>query len=118
MILFLGQAVTVLAAKEFIDNEDPVIVVNCNQFIEWNATEFLEKCNEIPGLDGAILTFKNVHPRFSYVNVDEKSWVTQMEEKKTISEHASAGLFYMKHGKDLVQHLKIAVKNGKQIVDL
>ena len=51
-----GAACTVLKAKELIDNEQPLIISNSDQFIKWNSFETVSSFNDA---DGGILTFKS-----------------------------------------------------------
>ena len=61
--------------------------------------EFFEKNN----FDGGIVTFEDVHPRWSYVKVDSESHVIEAAEKRPISKHATAGFYYFKRGSDFVE---------------
>ena len=37
-----GATESVLAAKNLIDNDEPLIIYNCDQLIEWNPEDFLK----------------------------------------------------------------------------
>ena len=50
-------------------------------------------------LDGAILTFEAIHPKWSYAKCDEEGYVTEVAEK-VISKNATVGVYYWKHGSD------------------
>lgn len=54
------------------------------------------------GLEGGVICFNSVHPRWSYVAVDEKGLVCETSEKRPISSMATAGCYYFKHGEDFV----------------
>ena len=36
-----GAACTTLLAKQYIDKDEPLIIANSDQFVEWNAAEFM-----------------------------------------------------------------------------
>ena len=55
-------------------------------------------------IDGAILTFTATHPKWSYAKVDKNNNVTKVAEKKVISNNATVGVYYWKHGKDFVKY--------------
>ena len=57
-----GAACTVLLAKDFIDNDEPLVIANSDQFIEWNSLEFFYKMNE-QNLDAGIVSFRATHPK-------------------------------------------------------
>ena len=98
-----GAACTSLLAESHIDNEKPLIIANSDQFIEWNSSEVMYSIIS-SGVDGAILTFKSTHPKWSYAKVDKNNFVTEVAEKKPISTNATAGLYYWKRGSDYVKY--------------
>ena len=96
-----GAACTVLLAKDFINNDEPLVIANSDQFIEWNSLEFFYKMNE-QNLDAGIVSFRATHPKWSYAKVDDNGFVTEVAEKNPISDIATVGVYYWKHGKDFV----------------
>ena len=97
-----GSACTTLLAKEFIDNDDPLLLANSDQFMEWNSNECLYAFNA-DGIDAGILTFKATHPKWSYAKVGEDGFVAEVAEKKPISDDATVGVYYWKKGSDYVK---------------
>jgi NDP-sugar pyrophosphorylase family protein len=63
-----GAACTTLLAKEFINNDAPLVMANSDQFVEWNSNECLYAFNA-DGIDGGIVSFKATHPKWSYAKV-------------------------------------------------
>ena len=106
-----GAACTVLTSKDYINNDAPLVIANSDQFMEWNSNEFFyamaaDEC------DGGILTFKSTHPKWSYAKVGENGFVTEVAEKKTISDIATVGVYYFKKGVDFVKYAeKMIAKN-------
>ena len=98
-----GAACTVLLSKKFINNSKPLIISNSDQFIEWNTSETMYGFST-KKIDGAILTFNATHPKWSYAKVDKNNNVTKVAEKKVISNNATVGVYYWKHGKDFVKY--------------
>ena len=98
-----GAACTVLLAKEFIDSDEPLVIANSDQFIEWNSLEFFYKMNE-QNLDAGIVSFRAAHPKWSYAKVDDNGFVTEVAEKNPISDIATVGVYYWKQGKDFVKY--------------
>jgi HAD superfamily hydrolase (TIGR01509 family) len=97
-----GAACTTLLAKEFIDNDHPLIIANSDQFIEWDSNEFMYKMNET-NCDGGIVTFSSTHPKWSFAKLNEYGLVTEVAEKKPISDIATTGIYYWKKGSDYVK---------------
>ena len=100
-----GAACSVLLAAEFIDNDDELIIFNGDQVLECDLEGVL-KTFRANDWDGGILTFESVHPRWSFVRLDENNFVIETAEKDPISNHATAGFYYFKHGKDFVESVK------------
>ena len=98
-----GAAVTALMAKEHIDNDAPLFFANSDQFVEWDSNEFMYKMNET-NADGGIVTFEATHPKWSFAKIDKNGLVTEVAEKNPISNIATVGYYYWKHGSDFVKY--------------
>ena len=98
-----GAACTTLLAKNFINNEQPLIMANSDQFIEWDSNEFMYKMNETEA-DGGIVTFTSTHPKWSFAKINENGFVTEVAEKNPISDIATVGVYYWKNGSDYVKY--------------
>jgi HAD superfamily hydrolase (TIGR01509 family) len=109
-----GAACTVLLAKEFINNDQPLIIANSDQFLEWNSLEFLYKMNE-QNLDAGIVSFRSTHPKWSYAKIDENDFVIEVAEKKPISDIATVGVYYWKQGKDFVKYAEQMINNNTRV---
>jgi len=104
-----GAAATCLLAQDYYSNDDELIIVAGDQIIHSDlniAINAFRKRN----LDGGILTFKSVHPKWSYVQTNDQDLVTLVQEKQVISDKATAGLFYFKHGKYFSHAAKETIK--------
>ncbi len=98
-----GAACTTLLAKEFIDNDEPLLIANSDQFVEWDSNEFMYSMQG-DKIDGGILTFTNTHPKWSYVRLDDNGFVTEVKEKEVISNEATVGIYYWSKGSDYVKY--------------
>jgi HAD superfamily hydrolase (TIGR01509 family) len=98
-----GAACTTLLAKEFIDNDEPLVMANSDQFLEWDSNEFMYKMIE-QKVDGGILTFTATHPKWSFAKIDEYGYVTEVAEKNPISDIATVGVYYWAKGSDYVKY--------------
>ena len=98
-----GAACTTLLAKEFINTDDPLIMTNSDQLILWDSNETLYAFNN-DNVDGGIVTFPATHPKWSFAKLGDDGYVCEVAEKKPISNHATAGIYYWKHGSDYVKY--------------
>lgn len=99
-----GALCTCLICLEYIDNDDPLIIANFDQIIDIDYEEVIRRFEE-SNLDGGVITFPSIHPRWSYVRLEGKN-VIEVAEKRPISQHAIAGFYYYKHGRDFVEGAK------------
>jgi dTDP-glucose pyrophosphorylase len=106
-----GAAVTVAQAAHYIDNDNPLLIANADQFLEWNSNEFMYSMLS-DTVDGGIATFKSNHPKWSFVTLDEHGFVNRVEEKIPISEIATCGLYYWAKGSDFVKYLMQMLDKG------
>ena len=96
-----GAACTTMLAREYINNEDPLVIANSDQFVEWNSNEVLYAFST-EGVGGGILTFESTHPKWSYARTDANGWVDRVAEKDPISNNATVGVYYYSRGCDYV----------------
>ena len=109
-----GAACTTLLAKKYINNSDPLIIANSDQYINWNSSKALYDFNS-KNLDGAILTFEAIHPKWSYAKCNEEGFVTEVAEKKVISKNATVGVYYWKHGSDYVKSAEEMIEKNVRV---
>jgi HAD superfamily hydrolase (TIGR01509 family) len=98
-----GAACTTLLAKEFIDNDEPLLIANSDQFIEWDSNEFMYSM-VADNVDGGIVTFTATHPKWSFAKLDKDGFVNEVAEKKPISNIATVGVYYWTKGSDYVKY--------------
>ncbi len=109
-----GAACTTLLAKKLIDNDEPLLIANSDQFIEWNSNECLYAFNA-DGIDGGILTFKSTHPKWSYVKIGQDGFVSEVAEKKPISDNATVGIYFWKKGSDYVKYAEQMINKNIRV---
>ena len=96
-----GAACTTLLAKEYINNNEPLVLANSDQYVEWDSSQYMYSCMT-DDIDGSILTFNSTHPKWSYAKTNEQDFVIEVAEKKPISQNATVGIYFWKKGKDYV----------------
>jgi HAD superfamily hydrolase (TIGR01509 family) len=109
-----GAACTTLLAKEFIDNDEPLILANSDQYVKWDSNQFMYS-SMADDIDGSILTFHSTHPKWSYAKLNEDGFVTEVAEKKPISEHATVGIYFFKKGSDYIRCAESMIKKNIRV---
>lgn len=106
-----GAACSVLLAKEYINNNEPLVTVNSDQFLEWDQNEFYRAlCNN--EYDGCISVFEQndiEDIKWSYSKIDSKGIVTEVAEKKYISNCATTGIYGWNRGSDYVRYAEAMI---------
>jgi len=109
-----GAACTALLSKKYIDSDAPLFFANSDQFVEWDSNEFMYKMQETNS-DGGIVSFPATHPKWSFAKVDENGLVTEVAEKKPISNIATVGFYYWKHGSDFVKYAEQMIEKNIRV---
>jgi len=97
-----GSACSCLLAIDFIDNDEPLLIVGSDQIINTDLSaiaDFFLSSN----LDGGTVIFEDVHPKWSFVMLDENDLVQYAAEKNPISKNASAGYYYFRTGEIFIE---------------
>lgn len=111
-----GAACTTLLAKEYINNDEPLVMANSDQFVEWDSNETLYAFQN-GECDGGIVTFNATHPKWSYAKLGEDGYVSEVAEKKPISNNATVGIYYWKRGSDYVKYAEQMIEKNIRVND-
>lgn len=109
-----GAACTTLLAKEFIDNDNPLLIANSDQYIEWNSNETMYSFSN-NDIDGGMLVFNATHPKWSFAKLDSSGFIEQVAEKDPISDIASVGVYYWAKGSDYVKYAEQMIQNNIRV---
>ena len=90
-----GALCSCLLAIDSLDLDRPLIISNSDQIISSRIEHSITRLHRADA-DAGVITFDNVHPRWSYVVADKNHTVLQTFEKKVVSRHAIAGLYYFR----------------------
>lgn len=101
-----------LATKEYIDTDLPLVISNCDQTLEWDSADFIERTLAVDS-DGAILTYYADTNRNSYASVKEgTTLVLRTAEKDIISNNSLVGVHSWKRGSDFCRSVEHMLKNN------
>lgn len=96
-----GAVCTTLFAIDEINNNDELLVLNGDALIKADIAPAISDFRK-RNLDGGIVVFNAVHPKYSSILLDENNLVVQTSEKRPISNIASTGCCYFKKGAEFV----------------
>ena len=110
--LTAGQAITVLRARELINNDEPLLIHNADTAFDadrdWTNKAHAEK------LDGALLVFPSEEKRWSFSRTNAAGFVEEVREKEVISPWATTGTYWFRRGADFVRTAEARFHSGKR----
>lgn len=90
-----GAAETVLLARDYIDNDNHLMIANCDQFVDINIDHYL---NHAFKYDACIMTMKANHPKWSYIKYKNNK-IVDVVEKEVVSDDATVGIYNYSSGR-------------------
>ena len=97
-----GPASSCLLFKDYIDTEDELVIINCDQIMWWDPGLFLTVARYYK-YDGMVVTYTTNTPKNSYAKIDKDGFVKRIAEKEVISDISLNGIHYWRKGKYFVQ---------------
>lgn len=97
-----GAACTVLLAREHIDNDEPLMIANCDQWVDIDINDYLASMDRA-GADGLIMTMWADDPKWSYCRLDAEGRPVEVVEKQVVSNEATVGIYNYRRGADFVR---------------
>jgi len=109
-----GAACTVLLAKEFINNDDPLMIANSDQWVDIAIDDYLSKLDNVD-LDGFIMTMTANDHKWSFVQFNDKQEIIGVIEKQVVSSEATVGIYNYRHGSDFVAAAEQMIENNLRV---
>ena len=109
-----GAACTALLAKEYINNDEDLLIANSDQIIEYEPENF-KLLKNLTSCDSMVFTFNAVHPKWSFVKTNSRGFVTEVAEKKPISDIATCGIYWYRRGSDFVRCAENMIKKDIRV---
>lgn len=97
-----GAACTVLLARDHLDANQPLVIANCDQYVDCSMDAFFEAWFE-GDYDGMIMTMKADDPKWSFVGFDCTGKPDRVVEKQVISEEATVGIYGFTRAVDFIR---------------
>jgi len=109
-----GAACTALLAKELIDNDDDLLIANSDQIIEYEPENF-HTLRNLTNVDAVVFTFNAVHPKWSFVKTNSRGFITEVAEKRPISNIATCGIYWYRKGSDFVKYAEQMIEKNIRV---
>ena len=108
-----GAARTALLAKEYINNQRPLIIANSDQLLDWDSSEFMSQLLEV-GADGNMALFLANEDKWSYAKI-KNNRIIEVAEKVVISNNASTGVYGWANGSDYVRYAEQMIEKNIRV---
>jgi len=91
-----------------------LLIVNGNELLR---ADFKSIVDDFRGrkLDAGVVVFPSIHPRYSYVRLDENELVVEATEKNPISNHATVGFYWFASGKSFVRAAQNLIRKDARV---
>jgi NDP-sugar pyrophosphorylase family protein len=109
-----GAACTVLLAKEYVDNDDALMIANSDQWVRLDVNEYLEGMAK-GGFDGYIMTMKSDDPKWSYIGFTSDGRIDRVAEKVVISDEATVGIYNFAKGNLFVKAAEEMIRRNLRV---
>jgi NDP-sugar pyrophosphorylase family protein len=105
----LGTAHSCTYAEQYFKenewSENPLIIINSDQILNWNVQDFINFIKE-KDPDGAVILHKSSNPKNSFAKINKRGEISEIMEKVVISDDALIGLHYWKKASDFFSSSK------------
>jgi len=109
-----GAACTVLLARDLINTDDPLMIANCDQWVDIDINDYLKTMDDEQG-DGLIMTMWADDPKWSFVRFDDAGRVVEVIEKKVVSNEATVGIYNYRRGGDFVRAAEAMIAGNLRV---
>ena len=109
--------VSILSILSILNKSPPVSFTNPTNSLSllFNSGILLIYDLLIKNADGGIATFKSTHPKWSYAKINSNNLVSEVAEKKPISDVATVGIYYWKKGLDFVKYAEKMIEKNIRV---
>lgn len=109
-----GAACTALLAACQISHDDSLLIISANELVDMDYGVLVHDF-ESRGLDAGTVTFRSLHPRYSYVRIGNDGLVKEAAQQNPISRDATAGIFWFARCGDFVSGAKNLIRKNASV---
>ncbi|MGE4800583.1 glycosyltransferase family 2 protein [Yersinia hibernica] len=109
-----GAACTALLGTVSLPQSESLLIVSGNQLVDVDIKNFIDEMNN-NNYDAGTIIFDSIHPRYSYVMLNDEGLVTEASEKKPISRNATAGTYWFRKTSDFTDAVKNMIRKDAKV---
>ena len=107
-------ACTALLAACQLDQSAELLIISANELVDIQLAEVIEEFRHRK-LDAGTLTFRSIHPRYSYVKLNDEGFVIESAQCEPISFFATAGIFWFAKTAYFVEGAKNLIRKDAHV---
>jgi NDP-sugar pyrophosphorylase family protein len=109
-----GPAKSVLLAKALLRADEPVVVANSDQYVNFDPDSFYATL--IDGkASGAVLTMEDNDSKWSYAEINMENEVLRIVEKEVVSTHATVGIYGFRRASEMIEAIELMEQAGDMV---
>jgi len=109
-----GSLCSCLVAMGHINPDEELLVVNGDQHVDYSLEKIISYFRERK-VDGGVVTFDSIHPKWSYVRLNADGVVVETSEKRPLSRNASVGIYYFRKASDFIESAKGVIRKDANV---
>jgi dTDP-glucose pyrophosphorylase len=114
-----GNVCSILLAEKYINTDDPLIVVNDNQWLQWDIEEYITDFLLKTTAHLQLITFRCCGDNsFHYIKThdSDNTQVVSILLNKPLNEYALTEIYFWRRGKDYVKYAHRMISQNKRIL--
>jgi len=108
-----GPACSVLLAKQYVNNDEDLLVANSDQILKWDSSKFIDAISK-DDFDGLVTTWDKIALTESFIELNENGYGIRLKEKEIISNHPLNGIHYWKRGRYFVESVEEMIRQNRR----
>jgi len=104
-----GPACSALLFEPYIDNDQELVIANCDQIMAWDSKIFLQVARNYAG---CVVRYYSTTDKNSYIKIDGKGLGVELREKIVISNIGLNGIHYWRKGKYFVHSSRMMINQN------
>jgi hypothetical protein len=109
-----GSACTALLAAVRMNGELPLLIISANELIKLDLNEVLDDFKN-RALDAGTIVFRGLHPRYSFVRLNEAGLVEETAQHRPISYEATTGTFWFTRTNYFIEAAKKLMRKDSSV---
>ena len=109
-----GSACTALLVACQLDQDAELLIISANELVDMDLGEAISDFRK-KSFDAGTLIFHSVHPRYSFVALNDEKFVIEAAQRQPISANATAGIFWFSKTRDFVEGAKSLIRKDAHL---